>query len=106
MERRGLAHCLCCTPAVCTKGWRACGGGPAHKWGEDVAHPRWRGLPANREEGVWHTVSPAPRQACKGQGRWAGRVNVGVQSLVQWQETTQGGDCAQPEGGVHSQRSI
>src|SRR6266702_3772988 len=103
---RGLAHCPCCTPAVCAKGWRACGGGPVCKRGEDVAHPGRRGLPANREEGAWRTVSPAPWQARKGQGRRAGRVNVGVQSLVRWQETTRGGDRARPEGGAHYQRSI
>src|SRR6266702_3933338 len=74
---RGLAHCPCCTPAVCAKGWRACGGGPVCKRGEDVAHPGRRGLPANREEGAWRTVSPAPWQARKGQGRRAGQVNVG-----------------------------
>src|SRR6266702_2727073 len=42
-------HCPCCAPAIHAKGWRACGGGLACKWGEDVAHPRQRGLPTNKE---------------------------------------------------------
>src|SRR6266702_300320 len=92
---RGLAHCLCCAPAVRAKGWRACGRGGVHKPGVGGGATRVEGTVCKRKGGGWCTVRAVPPPSAQRGGGRVGEVRC-VNGERMW-HTPGGEDFLQTE---------